>query len=154
MQAALASIVGDGGASYHYTPDAVLRAVGFSKLCLDGSLDTIYVLSPQDVAVERRDICSDRALMRVYLTAIHKYDKGVENPFEQKKNAEELRWTVQTRLDRDIRKRLRVDEQLGGVSLEVSIPLTTYAPEETFLEGWACVFAVLEIKYQYQKVTP
>jgi hypothetical protein len=151
LQAALAAISGDGGATYWYGPDRVLRAPAFSALCLDTSLETIYVLSPEDVADERADSCSAKALVRVDLTAVHRFNPVSENPFEQ---MEPLRWTVQTRLERDVKKLVRTDETLGGLSQEVRIPLTSYAPEETYFEGWACVFMRLEIKYYYPKATP
>ena len=151
LKAALAGIVADGGTTYWYTPDRVLRAPAFSQMCLDSSLDTIYVLSPVDVADERADSCSAKALVRVDLTAVRRFNPSTENPYTQEAP---IRWTIQTRLERDIKKLIRTDETLGGLSQEVRVPLTSYAPEETYFEGWACIFMRLEIKWHYPKATP
>jgi hypothetical protein len=151
LQTAAAGIRGDGGETYWYTVDRSLRAPGFSALCLDSSLETVYVLSPEDVGDERADSCSAKALVRVNLTAIHKFAPSTENPFLQEAP---IRWTVQTRLERDVKKLIRTDETLGGLSQEVRIPLTSYSPNETYWEGWAGVFIRLEIKYHYPKATP
>lgn len=153
LQAALEGIIADGGTTYHYSPDRVLRAPAFSQLCLDSSLETIYVLSPEDVADERVDSCSAKALVRVDLTALHKFETD-ENPFTHEQGNDPIRWTVQTRLERDVKKLIRTDEHLGGLAQEVRIPLTSYSPEETYFKGWACVFMRLEIKYHYPKATP
>lgn len=109
------------------------------------------MLSPEDVGDERADSCGAKALVRVDLTAVRRFNPATENPFQQ---VAPIRWTVQTRLERDIKKLIRTDESLGGLSQEVRIPLTSYSPDETFFEGWACVFARLEIKYHYPKATP
>lgn len=149
LKAALEGIVADGGVSYWYSPDRVLRWPVCDAKCQDASLDTIYVLSQSDVDDEQADSCSARALVRVDLTVIHKYE-GIENPFLQ---ADPIRETVQSRLERDVKKKVRADTTLGGLALDVRIPVTTYGPE-TYWQGWAGVIMRLEIKYHYPKATP
>lgn len=149
LKAALEGIVADGGVSYWYSPDAVLRWPVCDASCQDSSLDTIFVLSPSDVDDEQADSCSARALLRLDLTALHKFE-GIENPFQQEAP---IRETVQNRLERDVKKLLRTDTTLGGLALDVRIPVTSYGPE-TYWQGWAGVILRLEIKYHYPKVLP
>jgi hypothetical protein len=151
LQTALATIVGDGGATYWFSPDRVLRAPAFTAQCLDASLETIYVLSPEDVAEVHGDSCDEKDTLRVDLTAVRRFNPPTENPFQQ---AVPIRWTIQTRLERDVKKLTRADKSLGGLAQEITIPLTSYSPDETYFEGWACVFMRLEIKFHSPKAMP
>jgi hypothetical protein len=156
LQAHLAGIVGDGGATYWYTPDRVLRPAAFHGACLDPSLTTIYSLSP--VRVEDKPVnisIGMEAVLTVDLAVATRFtpDAG-ENPLQQ---TEPFRWTIQSRLERDAKKRLRSNYNLLGVSGAhrfTAVPVTDYAPDLTYLEGWALVFLRVQLRYTYPDTTP
>lgn len=155
LAAHLAGIVGDGGATYWYTPDRVVRTPTFHSACLDPSLTTIYSLSP--VRVEDKPVnisIGMESIATVDLAAATKFNPATEDPFKQE---EPIRWTVQTRLERDAKKRLRSNYNLLGVSgghRFTAIPVTDYASDLTYLEGWALVFLRLQLRFTYPDTTP
>jgi hypothetical protein len=150
----LEGIVGDAGATYWYTPDRVLRPAAFHGACLDSSLTTIYSVSP--VRVEEKPVnisIGMEAILTVDLAVATRFT-GVDNPFQQEAP---IRWTVQTRLERDAKKRLRANYNLlggSGAHRFTAIPVTDYAPDLTYLEGWACVFLRVQLRYTYPDTTP
>lgn len=144
-------IVGDGGATYWYTPTRVVRAAAFQGGLLDDSLSTIYCLSPADEDDEFRDSNREiKSIMRVDLAVATRYT-DMENPLDP---PDPDRWKVQNRIIRDAKKRIRSDYRLGGLCLWIEIPTTERGAEQTFEEGWALAFLRLLIFYRYADTAP
>lgn len=154
LKTLLEGIVGDGGATYWYTPDRVLRRPAFTENILDSSLTTIYCLSPADEDDVFRDSNREiRSAMRVTLTVASQFTPPSEaDPFDQ---PDPDQWKVQSRLVRDVKKRIRSDYRLGGLCLWVEIPITELGAEQTdILQGWALAFMNLVINYRYADTAP
>lgn len=154
LQTDLSDIVGDGGANYFYTPDRVLRQPAFHGGCLDPSLTTIYVLSPGAVDdVLAHSTIGIRAALTVDVAIATRFQAGTEDPFNEPTPS---RWTVQTRLEHDAKKRIRADYKLGRPDLGcfVEIQHTEYVAHQTYLDGWALVFMRLVVHYIYTDTAP
>jgi hypothetical protein len=156
LKAHLEGIREDGGATYWYTPTAVLREPDFSEECLNPTLKTIYVFAPtpgQTLADRRQDSCSIKSVLSVDLAVVTQFSQS-EDPFEP---GLPRRWTVQSRLARDAKRRLRADpdDKLGGsLVMGIDIPLTDFDAGRTLLKDWACVLMRVLITYHYPKLTP
>jgi hypothetical protein len=152
LRTLLQGIVADGGVTAWYTPDRVLRVPAFTESCLDSSLATIYCLSPADEDDEFRDSNrSVRSEMRVDLTVASQFTPS-EDPFDQ---PDPDQWKIQSRLVRDVKKRIRSDYRLGGLCLWIDIPSTEYGAEQTdTLRDWAIAFLRLVIHYHYADTAP
>jgi hypothetical protein len=155
LETHLEGIVADAGATYWYTPDAVLRTPAFHGACLETGLTTIYSLSP--VRIEDKPVnisIGMEAIATVDLAVATRFVPSSENPFSADTP---LRWTVQTRLERDAKKRLRANYNLLGADgghRFTAIPVTDYASDLTYLEGWAIVFLRVQLRYNYRDTTP
>jgi hypothetical protein len=155
FQANLAGIVGDGGANYWFTPDRVVRVPAFSEACLDSSLTTIYCISPGQVEdALAHSTVGVRAVLTLDLAIVTRYTPSEEiNPFTADVP---LRWTIQTRLERDAKKKIRSFYHLGFESnaVWVEIPITEYVADQTFFQGWAAVFMRCLVHFIYADVAP
>lgn len=144
----LEGIVGDGGATFWYTPTHVQRSPAWGEHCLPlrpADDTTVYTLSPDDEDMEELTLTSTRAFMGIDLTIARPYRNG-DNPFEP---AEPDRWKVQNRMRDDARKRLRGELKVGNLALLIQIPLVDLSAEETFVDGWAVVMMRLVVQYSY-----
>lgn len=163
VRAQLATIVADGGTNYWYAPTApngrCVRAVLLDSKLLDPSLDVIYVISP-DRQEEAPRTNGPNGIVRntsfLTLTLLKRYEVATENAFE---TSAPTRMTLQERMLRDVRKKLRADVKLtiggiDGVSTYVALPDTEVGPEETYIPGWACVFARCVVTSHYVQDTP
>jgi hypothetical protein len=160
-QTLLQGIVGDGGVTYWYTPDRVLRAPAFHAGCLDESLTTIYTMVP--VRVDARPITSSLGMdarLTVDLALATRFKPDTESPFKQ---SAPIRWTVQTRLEKDAKKRLASNYTLLGVDGAhrfTTVPVVDYAADltgqqlGTYLEGWAVVYLRVVFRYIYTDQAP
>jgi hypothetical protein len=156
LKAHLEGISEDGGATYWYTPDAVLREPDFTEECLNPTLKTIYVFCPtpgQTLADRRADSCSIKSTLSVDLAVVTRFGQS-EDPYEP---GLPRRWTVQCRLARDAKRRLRADpdDKLGGTLVQgIDIPVTDFDSARTLMKDWACVLMRVLISYHYPKATP
>lgn len=153
------------GDEYWYEPDRIERAHAFTKEMLDSSLDTIYILSPDDEVNEEMTYTDTEGQLRLDLTVARRLKASTENALKRKAS-DELRWTLQNRLVHDVKKALRgagndgehrllpTAEAPGGLVLHTSIPLTERSAEDTFLPGWALAFMRIEVLYDFPDGTP
>ena len=57
-------------------------------------------------------------------------------------------------MEGDVRKKLREDPKLGGISTDLDLPASEEGPDETFIEGWALAFVRLQVTYHYVQEMP
>lgn len=150
----LETIVGDGGASWWFTP-VVKRTHAVEMASLDPTLDVLYLVSPDRKEESRRTNAGIGCIVRgrafLTLTLLKRFTPATENPIEAEAP---IRWTLQERLEQDVRKKLREDPKLGGISTDLDLTDSEEGPEETFLEGWALAFMRLQVTYHYAQETP
>jgi hypothetical protein len=151
LQARLAGIVGDGGVTYWYTPDRVLRVPAFYGDCLTNTLSTIYSVSPDQEEDTYLSFSAVNTVVKLDLAAARAHRPHTEQPLSANTP---IRWTVQNRLVQDLRKCLRGDKTLGGLAYDLRIPFVELSAEETYLEGWATVFLRLEVAYAHEDAQP
>ncbi len=165
LRAQLATIEGDGGNAYWYTPDRVIRTHVVDARVLDTSLDVIYVVSPEREEESPRTNGPNgivRNTSFLTLTLLKRFTPDTENQLQRPETpdpSDPARATLQARMLRDVRKKLRSDVKLAlggadGVSTYVALPDTELGPEETYIEGWACVFARAVVTHHYVQDTP
>jgi hypothetical protein len=147
----LASIVSDGGVNWWFTPDRVIRYPAWTEACLDPSLTTVYVLSPEEeVDTEAGTGLTVKAQARLDLLLCTQY-AGAENPFQVEPPS---RGTLQNRMVRDVKKKLREDISLGGLTRNLDFVGTDRSAESTWEPKWAVVLVRLLATYSYQAPTP
>jgi hypothetical protein len=176
VKARLAGIVGNGGATYWYTPHAVIQHPALTEACLRADLGTslvtdpatIYVLSPglEEAAPatmgtsgrERAEFSLDLTLAQLFPPATAEDPYNPPNPD---------RITVQSRLARDATKALLkdfadgvtsvfglTDATLGSVVTNVTVEAVDRTAANTWEDGWALVFLRVRILYHYTVATP
>jgi hypothetical protein len=156
IKSRLASIVGDSGVNWWFTPDRVIRYPAFTEQCLDTSLTTVYVLSPdeeEDAEASTGTAATGggiRAQARLDLVLATRY-QGSEHPFQAEAP---LRATLQNRMARDVKKKLREDITLGGGLARNLDFILTDRGAETHHPGWAIVAMRLLVTYWYQALVP
>lgn len=175
MKARLAGIVGDGGATYWYTPHAVIQLPALTREdCLNTNLGTgptdpptVYVLSPglEEISPATMGTAGrERSEFAVDLSLAQLFSAISENPFNPPVPD---RITVQSRLARDATKALLKDfadgaayvfglsdPVLGSVVTNVTVEAVDRTAENTWEEGWALVFLRVRILYHYPVGTP
>jgi hypothetical protein len=157
IRARLAAIVGDAGATFWYTP-TVRRVRAIESTCLDNTFadpvsgkTTLYLLTPDDEEDLEEPAHTVEAVMFVDLVVAREIDK-VDHPL--KTPVEGLPETIQNRLIRDAKKKLRQDVTLGGLVDNVEFRRTERSAEETFIAGWAVAAMRLQISYSYFQDAP
>jgi len=157
LVAALAGIVGDGGASYWYTPGAA-RVVSIGAACLDDTFAdpttgraTIYALEPGAIRTTNETTGSIDAVMEFDLliaSQIEQTDHPMRAPQGDSRN------TVQNRLAADAERAIYADVTLGGICDFIEIPYIERSAGEVYVEGWAAVLMRLVVTFSYWKDTP
>jgi hypothetical protein len=152
----LDGITSDAGTTYWYTPN-VTRVAGVTPDLLmpekaSGTASICAVIAPGRVGEEESTHEStERA--RVQLVLLKLWNPSIERPFV---TPDPDRLKLQNRLVQDVQKKLNTDLTLGGLVdnlTEGEWQIDTSA-ENTFVEGWACVFLEHTILYSYDKATP
>jgi len=164
--ATLSAIVGDG-VNYNYTPATVVRSHVVTVDMLNANYDPTYILTPDRKEERPRSslgpggIIRGRAYWTLTLCKVH--NPQTENPvnvlppFTPPSNGETdppSRWTVEERMQRDVKKALRADPHLGGLSSYVDVAESEDGNQDTEIPGWAVTFVRLAVTYHYRHETP
>jgi hypothetical protein len=153
IAAALVANLGAIQSEWGYAPTAV-RADVVDERLLDASVGTVYAVTP-DHKEERRAtndgpgcIIDARAFYTLTLLTRHTTNDRPLDPDLP------LRQTVQERMCSDVRKKLREDPSLGGLSIDLTLTESEENPNETTLPGWALAFMRATVRYHYVKDAP
>ena len=146
----LQGIVGDGGATFWYTPNAVYAVSWISELALKADKQVLYLLVPDDLENEELTFTTTLGRARLDLAACRRYERPGDDPA----SSQETRWNVQSKLEQDAKKRLRTALTVGGLELHTEIPISDFSAENTYDPGWAVVFMHLEIQFTHTDGTP
>lgn len=153
LKTALAGIVGDGGTTYWYTPDKVVRVSFFpDQFALDPAQgDVIYILSPgseelSEAATGR--LC--RSEHEFVLQVARQHRVATENPYIE---GTPTRWTVVNRLVRDAFKKLTQDVQVGGIAVNVNTDGMS-VDREQYTDGWAMAQIRFTVTFDFVGDTP
>ena len=151
LRTSLAGIVSDAGATYWYTPGAVIRVSFFpADFALSESYDVVYVLSPAAEDFTEEATGQVRAQASFALQLARKHRVGTENPYIESTPS---RWTVVNRLVRDAVRRLLTDVTLGGLAVNVATDSISIDREQ-YLEGWAMAQLSFTVEYFFAKEAP
>ncbi len=152
LQAKLATIVGDAGVTYWYTPAYVARTPGVGKGLIDEALVTadkpaLYAVIPDEEEHVEDASQMMRAGQKIYLFLAVRYQPTSELPYAQ---SAPIRWTVQNRMVRDVMKKLLSDVTLGGLVLNLfDGRILVDRSARTYEDGWALVFIYFRVMYDY-----
>ena len=153
LQTSLAAIVGDGGATYWYTPSVVLRVSFFPQgFMFEPAAGPVqYVLSPggEDI-IEERTSQGAAAEHEFVLQVAMLLDAPTENPYIE---ATPIRATVVNRLVRDAVRKLLSDVVLGGLVGNV-VTTSLAIDREQYDPRWAMAQIRFTVSYPFQGPTP
>ena len=139
------------GDDFWLTPSQVIRRHEANHECLDDSLDTIYVLSPDRQEDTEEAVRQVEGRLFMTLTLMHRFDPASEEPFSMSKPH---RWTWQERMLRDVRKAILADVSFGGLAINTELTEADLSAESTFAERWAIVLVRLMVTYRYRYSAP
>lgn len=153
--ARLETVQGDGGTTYWYTPSAVYPSSWLGDEQLLEDKDVLYYLIPDVEEQEQLTFSaggagSVKGIARMDLAVLKRFKRGSESP----RSSLETRWETQDKLVQDALKALRTDWDLGGLALDVKIPVIDRSAEETYHEAWVCAFLRLEVEYTFTEINP
>ncbi len=149
----LASIVGDGGVTYWYTPAAVVRSKSFHSGFLDRTKDVVYVMVPDFTTRAWATSSQGRdAVVEFDLWCLKRY-ADPSDPFQSGE-----RDTIGNRLAADVERKLSSDPGRAayqGLEVDgVEVIRDEDAAEVTNLEEWACVVVRVKVGYRYRANRP
>jgi hypothetical protein len=151
----LAAIVGDDGATYHFTPGLVRRAHVIVEGMLDSTVDPLYFVTPDRKEESRRTSLGVGGIIRgrAYLTVslFKRHVPATERPHLAEAPT---RWTLEERMQADVRKALREDPHLGGVSSSLELVESEDGNADTEIAGWAMTFMRVIATYHYRHEIP
>jgi hypothetical protein len=156
VQELLAAIVGDGGATYWFTPTTVARFAGFTSACLDTSKTTVYVISP-DRRERRIDNNRQIEVTKYFDLSLATKNKlsNAEGPFA---SGAAQRALYQARMQADVEKALTggdITLGLSGIGVyRAEITLWDEDPETTFETAWAITYGRLAVTYRHLRNLP
>jgi hypothetical protein len=148
----LEGIAEDGGVTYWFSPDLVLRAPGFTRDCLDSSRSTIYTLVPIDEQVIEQTSGEIQRELVIAIALATKFSPASENPLNP---PDPDRWKLQNRMVQDVLKRLLDDSTppfswFGSIGVEnLEVLLIDMTAENTYELGWAIVLLRIVVKYAH-----
>jgi hypothetical protein len=165
IQNRLGLIVGDGGANYWLTPTKVVRVPGWAAWemdWLDKQFQTLYFLKP-GLRTEVEDAMQRlEAKAEWWILAATQYVTDTLNPIalaNEAQSGQPLPDTLQNRMERDIKKGIRVG---AGGGLEITLGISGVFNVETpdwnhvtpYVSGWAIIEGRIRVTYLYRFATP
>lgn len=133
LKTTLEGIVGDDGTTYWYTPDVVERTHEWrSRQILNDKYQTIYILSPFEIEVEEQAGQQHEEFALIDFALLRRYQLDDEVYRAQTPT----RWTEQTRLWGDFKKKILSDPTLGGLVTNIQFRSVSFDAEDTYYEGW------------------
>jgi hypothetical protein len=150
LKARLASIVGDNGATYWYTPDRVVRVQSYDRALADTSLGMIYAIvagEEQHREEATQVIAAEAEFIVLMLRPTQAADDAPFGVDESTKARE------QDRMVRDFLKALWSDVTLGGLANNV-VDGSLIVDRAVDVDGWAVVEARFAVSYSYPSGAP
>lgn len=151
LQSWLAShIVADGGATYWYTPDHVLRVDGWQKWEMDWlhpEYQAVLFLRPGIKKEEERTTGKILVTMEVWVLYGVRFNPASQDPLYLASNPPQG-WTIAERMERDLRMAIRTDITFGLSSI-INTQITDINHSLPFVTGWALVEARLQIMFDF-----
>lgn len=151
LVARFAAIVGDEGATRWYSVDRAVDFASFSSECLDSSLATIYIVSPDETPIEPATLTSSEAHIVFDISLARRLEVETENPFGA---PAENRTRIQNRLIQDATRAINSDPALGGLAIWTYIRYENRKAEDTYIEKWAVAFMRIEVQAIYTDGAP
>mgnify|MGYP007083450416 CR=1 FL=1 len=151
LQARLAAIVGDAGANYWYTPTHVLRVDDFLVDHLRHEHQLIVQIRPGLDRPVLRTSGTVRREMELYVLSCYRWQPNTQDPYSV---SAPTRWTIQSRLARDVEKAVLSDVTFSGLTLYAHVEEVS---RDFFIEDsfpWAPVELRLMVAYEHERRTP
>jgi hypothetical protein len=155
VQASLAAIVSDNGATYWYTPTVVRTLWFVEEDLLKASVGTpIYAIRPGDETHTEESAQRTDGLMDLYVLVASPFTES-ETPFAPAASGV-TRWTMVNRMVRDVLRKLLTDVQLlsagGAVTNIFGGPVIV--DRDRYVDGWAIAELHFPVSYRYLNGTP
>lgn len=152
----LASIEGDDGATFWYTPDAVQRVTFFEESWLDASVGGGYLIfiGPGEEIQTEETAQEVKAEMEIFLYIARKNERPTENPFAEQTP---IRWLEIDRAVQDILKKLWTWSEspfFAGTGIENIAADGIVIDRTQELSGWVRCQMFFKPIYSYEKGSP
>lgn len=152
LETALTAIT--AGATYNYTPDAVVIADAPMLPWLDRDRGLVYYISEEDDPEEIDTFAKRECILEVFLVGAKTYAPDADDPFQA---TGETRSQVRNKMIQDLRTLLAADPTLSGTCISalitmtrvlvIDVPLAT--PATGTIPRWAAFESRLELTYRY-----
>lgn len=136
-----------------YAPERVVRAPAFHEGILDSTLKTVYSLSPGEMEETRHafgTINNVGVNLPIGLALCQKFGGVEDNPVS---SFPKQRWDEQLELLRVAGETIRADRQLGGLALDLVVEAIDVSAENTYIEGWAVAFMLINVFYLHSETS-
>lgn len=142
----LLTIVGDGGTTYWYTPDAVVRCLEWLS-SYDVSKEHMLFIRPEPDNVSEGTTGTVNGSAPFSVLIVRKDERASRHPFDEEQSDDPIAATVISRAVADVRAALLSDPTLGGVAWNVADG--TIDADYSYQIGGAWLSAVVSFTVRY-----
>lgn len=146
----LLTIVADGGATYWYTPDAVVRCLEWLS-SYDVSKEHMLFIKPEPDSVSEATTGTFQGLAPFSVLIVKKDERASRHPFDEEKSEEPIAATVISRAVADVRAALLSEVTLGGLAWNVADGEITADYSYQIGGAWLSAVLAFSVKYDYPK---
>lgn len=156
LKTRLSAIVGDGGTTYWYTPDRVVRVQSYDRLIADPTVGMVYAIRAGEERHREEGTGGPTtggqvgAEAEFFVLMLRPSDASDDNPFGADESTKPIE---QGRMVRDFLRALWLDVTLGGLALNISDG-SLMIDRDVDVEGWAVAEARFTVLYTYLSRTP
>lgn len=156
LKSRLGAIAADGGATYWYTPDRVVRVQAYDRMLADPTVGMVYAIragQEQHAEESTGDATSGgvvAAEAEFFVLMVRPTQATDDNPFGADESTKAIE---QDRMVRDFLRALLLDVTLGGLAHNVVLG-SLIVDRDVAVEGWAVAEARFVVRYSYPARTP
>lgn len=147
LKARLLTIIEDGGTTYWYTPDAVVRCLEFMGSYVDVSKEHMLFLKPENDQVSEGATGRVNGLAPFSLLIVRKDERASRHPLDSV--SDPIAATVIGRCVADVRAALLSEVTLGGLAWNIADG--AIEADYSFQVGgaWVSALVTFTVKYDY-----
>jgi len=144
----LLTIVADGGATYWYTPDAVVRCLEWLS-SYDVSKNHMLFIKPEPDSVSEATTGTIQGTAPFSVLIVRADERASRHPFDEEQSADPIAATVIARAVADVRAALLSEVTLGGIAWNVADG--TIDADYSYQVGgaWLSALVTFTVRYDY-----
>jgi hypothetical protein len=150
LRTRLLAIVEDGGATYWYTPDAVVRCLEWLS-SYDVSKEHMLFIKPEPDTVSEATTGTFQGSAPFSVLIVRKDERASRHPFDEERSEEPIAATVISRAVADVRAALLSEVTLGGLAWNVADGAIEADYSFQIGGAWLAALLTFTVKYDYPK---